>query len=299
MRPTQAAVLDGIVRSAATAFGELGYRTATLDAIAERAGVSKVTLYRYVSSKEELLSLVVERTIDEFQQGLRGIIAEHRPADDTPAPHHPLPGDAARRAPALPHGVLQRGERAPAPMAARSARAKREYDQAIERVVREGIEAGVFRDLPPNLVVFGLLGMCNWLHKWYRPGGKRSAEEIADVFRGAARARLPGAGGHRAHRRRAGPDRGSARAPRDDARRAPDPARASTLAGRAVPHARGRVGRHRRLIHHADRRAASVDLARAGHRRLHARPPPRSPDDAARARRGRPPRSPARRAAAA
>ena len=38
------------------------------------------------------------------------------------------------------------------------------------------------RDLPPRLVVFGLLGMCNWLHKWYRPDGKRSAAEIADVF---------------------------------------------------------------------------------------------------------------------
>jgi hypothetical protein len=24
--------------------------------------------------------------------------------------------------------------------------------------------------------------MCNWLHKWYRPDGKRSAAEIADVF---------------------------------------------------------------------------------------------------------------------
>ena len=46
---------DEIVRAAATAFGEVGYRTATLEAIAERAGVSKVTLYRYVSSKEELL----------------------------------------------------------------------------------------------------------------------------------------------------------------------------------------------------------------------------------------------------
>jgi hypothetical protein len=24
--------------------------------------------------------------------------------------------------------------------------------------------------------------MCNWLHKWYRPDGKRTATEIADVF---------------------------------------------------------------------------------------------------------------------
>ena len=37
--------------------------------------------------------------------------------------------------------------------------------------------------LPPlREGVFGLLGMCNWLHKWYRPDGKRSPAEIADVF---------------------------------------------------------------------------------------------------------------------
>jgi AcrR family transcriptional regulator len=182
MKPAQAAVLDGIVRSAATAFGELGYRAATLDAIAERAGLSKVTLYRYVSSKEELLSLVVERTIDEFQQGLRRIIAEHRPADDTL--RRIIRYQVTLLAEHLPFLTVFFSEEGglPAPMAARSARAKREYDQAIERVVREGIEAGLFRDLPPNLVVFGLLGMCNWLHKWYRPDGKRSAEEIADVF---------------------------------------------------------------------------------------------------------------------
>jgi AcrR family transcriptional regulator len=180
--PTRAAVLDGIVRAAATAFGEVGYRTATLEAIAERAGLSKVTLYRYVSSKEELLSLVVERIIDEFQRGLRRIIAERRPANETL--RRIIHYQVELLAEHLPFLTVFFSEESglPAPMAARATRAKREYDQAIERVVREGVEAGLLRDLPPRLVVFGLLGMCNWLHKWYRPDGKRSAAEIADVF---------------------------------------------------------------------------------------------------------------------
>ncbi len=180
--PTRVAVLDEIVRAAATAFGEVGYRTATLDTIAERAGLSKVTLYRYVSSKEELLSLVVERIIDRFQQGLRRIIAERRPADDTlrRIVHYQVTLLAEH----LPFLTVFFSEESglPAPMAARATRAKRDYDEAIARVVREGVEAGLLRDLPPRLVVFGLLGMCNWLHKWYRPDGKRSAAEIADVF---------------------------------------------------------------------------------------------------------------------
>ncbi|RPH81734.1 MAG: TetR/AcrR family transcriptional regulator, partial [Candidatus Rokuibacteriota bacterium] len=180
--PTRAAVLDEIVRAAAAAFGEVGYRTATLEAIAERAGLSKVTLYRYVASKEELLSLVVERIIEEFQSGLRRIVAERRPADDTlrRIVHYQVALMAAHLSFLTVFFSEESG--LPAPMAARATRAKREYDQTIERVVREGVEAGLLRDLPPTLVVFGLLGMCNWLHKWYRPDGKRSAAEIADVF---------------------------------------------------------------------------------------------------------------------
>jgi Tetracyclin repressor-like, C-terminal domain len=32
------------------------------------------------------------------------------------------------------------------------------------------------------MVVFGLLGMCNWLHTWYRPDGPLTPDQIADVF---------------------------------------------------------------------------------------------------------------------
>jgi len=70
----------------------------------------------------------------------------------------------------------------PPAMAARAARARREYDGAIERAYRDGVDEGLFRDLPPTLVVFGILGMCNWLHEWYKPEGRNSPTEIADVF---------------------------------------------------------------------------------------------------------------------
>lgn len=180
--PTRAAVLDEIVRAAAAGFGEVGYRAATLDAIAERAGVSKVTLYRYVSSKEDLLSLVVERIIASFRQGLRQIVEQRRPAEETlrRIVHYQVTLLAEN----LPFLTVFFSEESglPAPMATQAARAKREYDRTIERVVREGIEAGRLRALPPTLVVFGILGMCNWLHKWYRPQGPLSPGQIADVF---------------------------------------------------------------------------------------------------------------------
>src|SRR3970282_1471595 len=48
-------VEEEIVRAAAVCFGGVGYHATTLETIAARGGVSKVTLYPYVSSKEGLL----------------------------------------------------------------------------------------------------------------------------------------------------------------------------------------------------------------------------------------------------
>ena len=182
MKATRAAALTEILRVAANCFGEMGYRATTLDTIAAKAGLSKVTLYRYVKSKDELLSLVFERTIDSFRAGIAEIIGQRLPADEKL--RRIVRYQVALLASHLPFLKVFFAEEAglPAPMAARAARARREYDGAIERAYRDGVDEGLFRDLPPTLVVFGILGMCNWLHEWYKPEGRSSPAEIADVF---------------------------------------------------------------------------------------------------------------------
>jgi len=195
-------VQDGIVRAAAVCFGEMGYRAATLDRIAARAGLSKVTLYRYVRSKEELLCRVFERTIEAFRTGLAEIVRQDV-ADDEKL-RRIVRYQVALLAGHLPFLTVFFGEESglPAAMARRVRRAKREYDLTLERVLRDGMKRGLVRELPPRLVVFAMLGMCNWLHKWYRADGPLQPAEIADVFvdlleRGylaAGRARESGAG---------------------------------------------------------------------------------------------------------
>jgi hypothetical protein len=36
--------------------------------------------------------------------------------------------------------------------------------------------------LHPRLIVFALLGMSNWVHRWYDPRGVWDAEQIAEGF---------------------------------------------------------------------------------------------------------------------
>ncbi len=182
MNRTRTLVLQEIIRVAAVCFGETGYRAATLDTITAKVGISKVTLYTYVSSKEELLWKVFERTIESVRLGLRQIIDQPLPADEKLrriVRHHV--GLLTSNLPFMAVFFSEESGLAPE-VATQVARAKREYDRAIEGVVRHGIDAGLLRDLPPTLVVFAILGMCNWLYKWYRPGGKLAPEQIADVF---------------------------------------------------------------------------------------------------------------------
>lgn len=47
-------------------FFEFGYRATSMDQIAEESGISKMTIYRYFSSKEELFIKVVLSLMDEY-----------------------------------------------------------------------------------------------------------------------------------------------------------------------------------------------------------------------------------------
>ena len=58
-----------ILRAAAQTFAEQGYESATIDAIAERAGVGKGTVYEYFRNKQELFFAV----FDDYIASMEGL----------------------------------------------------------------------------------------------------------------------------------------------------------------------------------------------------------------------------------
>lgn len=181
-RLKQALREESILQAAAACFGEQGYRATTLETVAERLGISRVTLYRYCPSKEELLIRVFERTIAIFQRGLQQICAQEIPPEEKVRQiiRHQVRLMADHRN-FLTVFFSEEGN-LPPEMARRAKTERRTYDELIEGVIREGIEAGRLAPLPPKLVSFALLGMCNWLYQWYQPDGPLSADEVARIF---------------------------------------------------------------------------------------------------------------------
>jgi TetR/AcrR family transcriptional regulator, cholesterol catabolism regulator len=57
------------------------------------------------------------------------------------------------------------------------------FEKLFLRILDEGVADGSFRsDLSLTLVVNALFGMLNWTHRWYVPGRKYSADDLARTF---------------------------------------------------------------------------------------------------------------------
>ncbi|MFI2203992.1 TetR/AcrR family transcriptional regulator [Streptomyces sp. NPDC020192] len=70
-------MLDAAVRI----FGQRGYMAASMDEIAELAGVSKPLVYLYLNSKEDLFTACIRRESTALTQAVRAGVRPDRPAD--------------------------------------------------------------------------------------------------------------------------------------------------------------------------------------------------------------------------
>lgn len=68
--------VDAILDTAADVFTQVGYETATTNAIAERAGISIGSLYRYFSDKDAILRALATRYHQEEQELLDKVLTD-------------------------------------------------------------------------------------------------------------------------------------------------------------------------------------------------------------------------------
>jgi AcrR family transcriptional regulator len=172
MNARRQAVRDQILRTAADLFRERGYRASTLDDIARRLGMSKTSLYGYFRAKEEMLAAISRETIESFTRDLSLVLRSSLPPEDKlrrVVRQHVRFVIANRSFLTV---FFSEEANLPARFARQLAAQKNRYDKGVESIVVEGI----------RLAVFGLLGMLNWLYKWYNPSGRWGAEEISAAF---------------------------------------------------------------------------------------------------------------------
>lgn len=173
---------EEILKAAAELFYEKGYHATTMQDVADRVGMLKGSLYYYIDSKEDLLYITLDQVIKKGDDLFLQRVASA-----------PDPVEKLRRAIEAEieyvirdqvtvglflHEFDTLSEQRRRRILARMRRFQNRY---IE-IIREGQAAGVFRDLDPRLAVYGILGMCNWVYRWYRPDLGFTLQEITSVF---------------------------------------------------------------------------------------------------------------------
>jgi AcrR family transcriptional regulator len=173
---------DLIVDTSAKVFAQSGYHATGIVELCEANGLGKGAFYHYIGSKEELLAAIHDRVMDEVLAGadrvtdaggtppeqLTALGAElldviHRFPDHVWVFLHEFPALTDERAEAF-----------------RSRR--RQYEKCVEKVLRAGVKSGDFRKIDPKLTALAWLGMHNYTYLWLKPGGKLTANKVAQPF---------------------------------------------------------------------------------------------------------------------
>ncbi len=169
---------QSILTAAAEEFASAGFERATLGGIGERVGLSKASLYYYVDGKEDLLvelldrvtRLIEEKALERTPEGgeprerLRAFVSAHMEI---------AAGTLEGRLLAENLDTILTEEAA--------AKVRRRHELTVTAILADGVEAGVFTDVPTRAATKLIFGALNSVPRWYDPDGPMDLAELADM----------------------------------------------------------------------------------------------------------------------
>jgi TetR/AcrR family transcriptional regulator len=170
-----------IIREAARVFNKRGSHGTTLEDVADRLGVTKTALYRYVDNKNDLLCACHEEAMEIAFEHL----AEGERTGRTGLEKIQLAMSGYLRSMISELGVpvLLLEENALEKQSALRVVALRDkFEKRLRGLVKQGVADGSIVAMDPKLGVFMLLGAVHWVTKWYRPDGEWSAEQSSTAL---------------------------------------------------------------------------------------------------------------------
>ena len=181
--------LKQIFFAAAQLFCEQGYDATTMSDIGDAIGITKAAIYHFVpGGKQDLLFAIINYgmdTVDEFviapakkitdaDERLRAIIINHARLvmrSSTSQGFNPVTvvtDEVAGLSPAQRRKINQR---------------KSAYMDLVRETLRKLQKEDKLKEhLDVTVIAFSLIGMIIWLGHWYRPEGRLSSDEVAEII---------------------------------------------------------------------------------------------------------------------
>ncbi|MGI9543449.1 MAG: TetR/AcrR family transcriptional regulator [Cyclobacteriaceae bacterium] len=169
-----------IDKQAAVLFKTKGYAASSMRDLAQVLGIEAASLYSHIKSKEEILHRICFRMADAFfaaqketeyldsqpEVHLKKAIAHHlevisQNIDDAAVFFHEW---RHLSEPYLSEFLVMRGD----------------YEQQFITIIERGIQVNTFRVVDAKLTAMTVLSAMNWIHRWYKPDGKLSIDQISE-----------------------------------------------------------------------------------------------------------------------
>ncbi|HEV2707114.1 MAG TPA: TetR/AcrR family transcriptional regulator [Pyrinomonadaceae bacterium] len=172
--------LAEIYRAAAQIILRKGYDATSVNDIANALGMTKAGLYHYINGKKELLFDIMNFGLGELDEE---VATPAKAIADPAARLHFMVASHAR--------LVTRGQGAitilvdevtaltPAQQRKITQR-KRAYFDYLRDTLNELKAASILQDVDTTAATFSLLGMINWLSRWFRQGGALTEEQAAE-----------------------------------------------------------------------------------------------------------------------
>jgi AcrR family transcriptional regulator len=176
-----------LIKTAAAVFRRKGYRAAKLQDIAVEVGLDRASVYYYVSGKEELYRDVVGEAVRENVKMVEELRAVQQPAKQKLAMLiQRLMESYEVHYPYL-YVFVQENMAHMEDDTAWNREIKhlsRRFNDAVRGIIQKGLDEGSlgFPVKDARLIANGIIGMCNWSHRWYQPDGPWTATMIGQTF---------------------------------------------------------------------------------------------------------------------
>ncbi len=175
-----------ILTAAAALFGERGYASTTMRAIADEVGMTPPALYWYFPSKQAILDALLHKVLFDFLAAVEAEVVGPSPEDRLRqfVRGHVWKGQVQPRIGPYEafFGVRQLARFLSDEAHAELIAGQRRHLDLLRGTLRDGMICGCFRDLDETATAFAIMSMCDSVTTWWKPDGRMSIAELADRY---------------------------------------------------------------------------------------------------------------------
>jgi AcrR family transcriptional regulator len=175
---------EAIMQNALKIFDRRGFANTSLDDIARETGVKREAIYYYFGNRAEILLNIIRPQSEALVASLQAIAAStvsYRDKLYFAIRNHleHFDRNCLEMTVSLRDVYLEDAKEVRREMT----RIWRAYETSWTQIIAEGQRRGdIARSGDPKMIAFAILGMCNWLARWYDPKKTVKVDELVDTY---------------------------------------------------------------------------------------------------------------------